>query len=195
MIASHNSLTYLKPLKWWMRLFNFMAKCQSKDIKEQYEKYGVRMFDFRIDFNKDGDVLVQHGLMTYNIDRNGILEILNYLNRKRSVKYIKISLECTYKESKDIPQWKKDYFIEFCKYVEIKYKNIKFIGGEAKHIWKTVYEFKTTPLPDAISNYASNTTKCKLDDLWPWLYAKLHNKKAIANNTHDYIWLDFIEIQ
>ena len=46
-LASHNSLSYIKPKKWWEKLINFTSKCQSYDIETQYE-YGVRLFDIRI---------------------------------------------------------------------------------------------------------------------------------------------------
>ena len=36
LIGSHNSFTYLKPRKWWMRLFTIFAKCQSENIIKQY---------------------------------------------------------------------------------------------------------------------------------------------------------------
>ncbi|MCI6404172.1 MAG: hypothetical protein MR820_08870, partial [Prevotella sp.] len=95
MIASHNSLTYLRPVKWWMRLFNFIAKCQSKTIKEQYEDYKVRMFDFRVDFDKNNNLLVKHGLAVYNFSTKEMMDILNYLNNKKGIKYVNITLECS----------------------------------------------------------------------------------------------------
>ena len=36
-LQAHNSWSYLKPKVWWLRPFAFMARCQSKDIFEQYE--------------------------------------------------------------------------------------------------------------------------------------------------------------
>ena len=54
LLGSHNSLSYLSPMKWYMIPFHFMAKCQSVDYKTQYEKYGIRLFDIRLWFNEKG---------------------------------------------------------------------------------------------------------------------------------------------
>nr|DAH01868.1 MAG TPA: hypothetical protein [Crassvirales sp.] len=31
-LGTHNSMSYLKPKRWWMRPFHFIAKCQSRHI-------------------------------------------------------------------------------------------------------------------------------------------------------------------
>ena len=51
-LGSHNSWSYLPPKHWWMWPIHFMAKCQRVDIREQYEKYGVRCFDLRVRWKK-----------------------------------------------------------------------------------------------------------------------------------------------
>ena len=67
-LGAHNSLTYLRPKKWWMVPFHWMARCQGVDYKEQYEKYGVRLFDLRIWFSDDTrEIVVCHGVMTFSI--------------------------------------------------------------------------------------------------------------------------------
>ena len=43
-IASHDSMSYLKPAKWWMRPFRFVAQCQKVNLESQYYDYGIRMF-------------------------------------------------------------------------------------------------------------------------------------------------------
>ncbi len=47
MIGSHNSFTYLKPIKKIYKFFSWFWKTQNKTIKEQY-KIGVRYFDVRV---------------------------------------------------------------------------------------------------------------------------------------------------
>ena len=64
MLGSHNSFSYLTPTKWWMRLFTPWAKCQNKTIKEQYNA-GVRYFDIRVAFKKDGSIRLVHNLAEY----------------------------------------------------------------------------------------------------------------------------------
>ena len=53
-LGSHNTMSYLTPRNWFYKLIAFTAKCQSKSIQEQYEKYDVRLFDLRFRFNKKG---------------------------------------------------------------------------------------------------------------------------------------------
>lgn len=75
------------------------------------------------------------------------------------------------------------------------YSNIKFCGGNPTYNGGIKYfKFKyNTPTSEGC--HASWATKCKLDDLWPWLYAKLHNKESRKKGTtKEYLSLDFIEI-
>ena len=81
-IGSHNSLSYIKPKKWYLMPFHFMARCQSKDYVKQYETYGVRLFDVRIWFDKDGNPEVRHGLMSFDIDSDGLNDFFEYLIMK-----------------------------------------------------------------------------------------------------------------
>jgi hypothetical protein len=106
MIASHNSFTYLKPKKWWMRIGRFMAKCQSKTIQEQYEKYNARLFDLRVDFDKNDNVILRHGLAVYKITESELYSILDFLNTREDKVFLDITFECSYKESKNLPEHK-----------------------------------------------------------------------------------------
>ena len=75
MIGSHNTMTYLKPQKWWMKLINFTSKCQSKDIEEQYAA-GVRYFDIRVCIGEHDSLPTHygHGLIRYKIEQQPILQ-------------------------------------------------------------------------------------------------------------------------
>ena len=66
-LGSHNSLTYLKPKKWYMCFFRFVAQCQSKSYEEQFES-GIRMFDVRLRPSKNinDEPIIAHGLMEYS---------------------------------------------------------------------------------------------------------------------------------
>ena len=75
MIGSHNTMTYLRPLKWWQRLIAFTSRCQRKTIEEQY-KAGVRYFDFRVKVKRDCNLCYAHGLMEYRYDDDRIEDIL-----------------------------------------------------------------------------------------------------------------------
>ena len=121
----------------------FLVYChESKTIKEQYEDYNVRMFDFRIDFNKNNNILIKHGLAVYNISTEELMNIFEYLNNKKGVKYINIVFECSPEESINLPKWKEECFKSFCEFIENNYKNIRFIGGDVKYSWYKLYRFK-----------------------------------------------------
>lgn len=177
-LASHNSMTYLKPEKWWMYPFNFMAKCQDKAIDEQYDK-GVRWFDLRIGFNKDGIPKFKHGLMTYKANVDSVIE---WLINKNDV-IIRITSEDD-----------KPGFIDFCRYLENTYGH-RFCGGHRKIDYKKIYNF--TPVIDynLIEKYSSVPGNPKIYSIWPWLYAKLHNKENKKNYIkNSYLMLDFIDV-
>ena len=80
-IGSHNSWSYLTPIKWWMRPFAFMARCQRIDIQKQYEM-GVRCFDLRLRLGKRSVAYIAHGLVEYNYTLSQLLWDLTWLDQK-----------------------------------------------------------------------------------------------------------------
>lgn len=181
-LGTHNSMTYLKPKHWWMYPFRFMARCQNLTIEQQYE-YGVRYFDLRVKYNKNNGLEFKHGLMTY---KGRVYDILNYLDSRKEPVYCKFCLEIS-KEDKE----QEDLFKYYCEIFEKHYKNIKFYGGHSK-AKRDIYLFKVKE-PDLDYCFASGH-KPLIDDLWPWLYAKLHNRKAKARCKKKILILDFVEI-
>ena len=189
-LGSHNSMSYAKPKKWWMIPFKFMAKCQSVSIFDQYYKYGVRMFDLRVKFKKDGSLCFAHGLMEYNTDIDEILSFLNSVD-KVDVRIIQENKKGQFENR----------FIQWCQKIRKKYPNIKFFGGRNKDSWKVVYKFAyqgPTFLDkySSVNNETSNYTGTIWDDWFPWLYAWKNNKKNIeAGTDRDYLLIDFVNIQ
>lgn len=190
LIGSHNSISYARPKKWWMYPFRFIARCQSKSIKEQYEKYDVRLFDLRIKFNKGGNVCFAHGAMEYDVDIN---EVLSYLNSIGDIP-VRILLENKAGEyEEEFKQW--------CREARKSYPKIKFFGGRNKYSWKEVFKFKYKG-PSYTDKYSSNNSKSGkitgtyLDDWFPFLYAFFNNKKNIEKGTEaEYLLIDFVEIK
>ena len=74
-LGSHNTMSYLTPRNWFYKLIAFTARCQSKSIQEQYEKYGVRLFDLRFRFNKKGEIYFAHGTVEYKGNKDFILSV------------------------------------------------------------------------------------------------------------------------
>lgn len=174
-LGSHNTMTYLKPKKWYMYPFQFLARCQSKNIEEQYN-LGARWFDLRIAFDKHCNPYFKHGLMDY---KGNVFDVLDFLATKDDV-IVRILLE------KDSP-----LFYNFCEHIESKYPNIKFCGGERKSDWKYVYTFKSIPSYSMEECYSSMPSNPKWYGIFPKIYAKLHKDK-ITNK--DYLLIDFVEL-
>lgn len=194
-LASHNTMTYLKPSNILLYPFRFIARCQKLSLDEQINQ-GVRLFDFRISFDKKGNPVFTHGLMKFKLPKgismHSILFQLDCLACKEDV-WVRIINE------KD-----KDYecFSLYCGALERSYKNIKFYGGYNKKGWKLLYSFKNQQ-PNVIDKYASwnndvlnRGTGWLFDDIWPWIYAKLNNKKWRKKyaNFDGFLMQDFIGI-
>lgn len=206
MIGSHNSLTYLPVRQWYLKPFGWMARCQSKPILDQFANYNIRLFDFRVRF-KNGEPIIAHGPFEFKSGKDcTILEFLFWVNEAaksfNTPAYVRLILESN-KKMKD--QDKQELcFQEFCEYCIHKYPNITFFGGNRKYDWKVVYEFNVIN-PILIDKYSSTTNifggkkdswTAKLDDFWPWLYAKLYNKKNYAEHTgRDVLFIDFVNIK
>lgn len=186
--ASHNSFTFLKPKKWYMKLFNFMSRCQRKTIKEQYNNYDVRMFDLRVAFDENGNPSIKHGLMNYGY--NNIGNTLKWLNDKGDSIFMRVILEASRKKCTNTQE---EYFKQYCNWLENNFPNIKFTEGCRKYDWHNLYKFSNSN-PDVEEDYSSVKDSI-LNDLWPWLYAKGHNKNAIKNCTKEWLMIDFIDIR
>ena len=193
MLGSHNTMTYLPPKKWWMKFINWTAKCQEVDILEQY-KLGVRWFDLRVRFVDDGSNKVRnwepefgHGLISYKGDVFDTIKALNDIGE--SPVYVRVLLETS--KPDDLQE---TCFRRFCTIIEDSYKNLQFIGGEAKYDWKKKYLFKQIyEVPTFAESYSSmNADWTKLNDIFPKRWAKKHN--ALAREQYTNIILDYVNI-
>lgn len=203
-LGSHNTMTYLKPLKWWMWLGVFIAKCQKENYEKQYE-LGARWFDLRISIpkqkdNSHGSPIFSHGI----IDYKGVepREVLEWLNTKNDV-YCRIVLE----KGGDMEQ---NLFMFYAKQWLTQYTNLKVVQIAKKGVWKDLLEPTHKTPYDKKGIYASLNghhpkhenllgvikTKSKrlIYNICPWIYAKQHNKENIKKHKKDKIVLliDFI---
>lgn len=62
MLASHNSLTYLRPRRWWTRIFRSFWQCQDKSLIDQYAA-GARRLDIRVRRTHRGQWRPCHGII------------------------------------------------------------------------------------------------------------------------------------
>lgn len=201
-LASHNSWSYAPPKKFWLWPFRFMAKCQSKDIQLQYS-LGVRMFDLRLFFTKQGEVSVRHGIMDFKVPYMSLLKDLRYLDDRASVGetvYVRVILELNHKHRRQ--QALEDFFKNYCYCLKNTYSNVTFVEGVRKYDWQQLYDFHTA-CPRIINRYSSTTSifggykskwYAKIDDFWPWLYAKCFNQKNynLYREEDAFLMVDFI---
>lgn len=172
MIGSHNTMTYLKPLRWWMKLINFTSKCQTKDMEKQYAA-GVRYFDIRV-YMEEYDTIPSyygHGVIKYEKDRHSLLQ--DILLKPGAIS--RIILEKGNKEA-------------FRNYID----TLLSLPTVAEHIHYTVDDKKTWKIyrwgAADMSGYAvvENYPQYPKDGLLPW--PKRHNRrypKPTAEMTND----------
>lgn len=204
-LASHNSLSFVKPRKWWEKLINFTSKCQFYDIETQYE-YGVRLFDIRIRraIIEPGSYYCTksaHGLITYDICITDILRYLDTLSTKEDPVYVYLSLEnkkC--EKDRDYVWFKKAFNL----YKE-RFPNLIFCGGYVKHPWHKIIDCEDPSICQKnweFFNYKDQPTtrkkiKCFFSNLLhfsPEYWAKKNNQKYKSDGTSaDFLMLDFVQ--
>lgn len=181
-IGTHNSMTYLTPTKWWMRLLNVFAKCQCYDIDTQFEN-DARCFDIRVSYNwKLSRWEFKHGYISYSFndpekDNKPLeytLDTIAQLGEKyNTTPIVRLILEKTTDEKTESYMFK-----SLCGNIEKEYKDrITFIGGFRKKDWERLYEFQKEDemtTTQFVSSMADDTLPC--EKLLPFLYAKHSNK-------------------
>lgn len=186
-LATHNSLTYLKPKYWWMKLFKFCYQCQDRTIENQYVD-GVRYFDFRFSFDSNRHLEFRHKLIPFKSSFFKLEDILTYLNTRNDKVYIRVVLE---KNTKDTDPYD---FRVLCELIQQQYENITFLCGEDVKTKKVIYDFKNGYGPQVVEKYSSVTGKL-IDGLWPRRWAKKHNQEIYETykDTDKYLMIDFYE--
>lgn len=178
-IGTHNSMTYLRPQKWYGWFMIPFARCQRKTIVQQWEA-GARVFDLRVKFDRYGHSYFAHGLYDcsahFSLADAVILIGQLHLYSKEEV-YVRLILEDTKAEN-----YQAEYFRIICELMEEEYKqhkHIHFFGGNRKGDWKKLYVFKGD-VPDSLNN---QWVSSMMDDarwyekIMPFLYALRMNKK------------------
>lgn len=189
MLGSHNTFTYQKCTKWWLRPFQFVARCQQVNPYVQYTDYDVRLFDIRVRFVK-GKPVIAHGLIEYPYDK--VEMFLDWLNYSKD-SYVRLILEFN-KQPEDYKE-QIALFKDYCDTLQREYSNIKFFGGRSKWDWTIIYSDFKHPEPSLDDKYSSTQPPFKYDDWWPWFYARFHNKKNKKLGTDkDFLFIDFVNI-
>ena len=184
-IGSHDTMTYLKPDKWYIRLFNFMADCQDLTLEEQLQY--VDCVDLRVIYC-DGVWHFAHGLAEYK--QREIFEVMNSINKIKPNCYIRLILEKV-KKNRELEF---EQFKVLCKILKDTYPNFNFFGGIYKTEWLQIYPFEYTG--NNINQFISSMQKdVRLyEKICPRAYAKRMNKINKLNVTNNINLFDFLEI-
>lgn len=196
-LATHNSLSSYAPKKWWMKMLNPFARCQSLSIEEQYKR-GVRMFDIRV---RPHTWEASHGLVRYDIS---VPSALRWLDAQKDV-VVRLCCEdlriSNYNDGYEL-RWFVDYF-EQC---EQTYRNIKFCGGYMKSGWTKVINVRDPEYLELYRTFNAYKSqrgwKAKLKSIveyikhpMPEYWARKDNARYLDENENynGYLMLDFIE--
>lgn len=190
LLQSHNSWSYIKPKKWWLRPFHFLVKCQNKSIVNQFYEYDVRVFDLRVRFNEYGVPIVAHGFFVFDIEFGDLIKDLAFLNSKKCT--VRVIHEVRSKSQ--YTEQSVERFRAFCSQMQNNFPDITFYGGRNLFNWEIDYDFGYEP--SEASYYSSVRKPYLIDDWFPWLYARLHNKKVLKKEIDaDILAIDFVDIK
>lgn len=193
-IGTHNSMTYLRPQKWYGWFMIPFARCQRKTIEEQWHD-GARCFDLRIRFTKQGEPYFAHGLYecTHKVKFIDVLTQLDKLILRDGQRaFVRLILEDPDKQNHNIV-----YFKAFCQAWETHQafhtvnKWIHFFGGNRKGDWAQIVEFDYKP---NLTQYVGSMMEDArwYEKIMPFAYAWRRNKKNKQNPKGDIAIYDFI---
>lgn len=188
-IGTHNSMTFLRPAKWYGWFMIPFARCQKKTIIQQWEA-GARVFDLRVKFDRYGNSHFAHGLYDCDVNYNlfDVLQLIKLYYSYNDV-YIRLILEDTKAEN-----YQAEFFRKACKRCEERFPSIHFFGGNRKGDWKKLYTFKGD-VPDSLNNqWVSSMME---DARWyekflPFAYARRSNKRNEGNVKPKFNLFDFL---
>lgn len=195
-IGTHNSMTYLRPQKWYGWFMIPFARCQRKTIEQQWHD-GARCFDLRIRFTKQGEPYFAHGLYecTHKANPAHVLEDLYKLMiRDNEQAFVRLILEDPDKQNHNVY-----YFEQLCRVWETHQalqsvttnKVLRFFGGNRKGDWAQIVEFDYKP---NLTQYVGSMMEDArwYEKIMPFAYAWRRNKKNKQNPQGDITIYDFI---
>lgn len=186
MRASHNTFTYMKS-SWFMEIFSFLWRCQSKSAVEQVKKYDVSVCDIRVYHSKKGWRMC-HGRASYGPTFDRLSYLIHYCVA-HGFKHYRLIYERNNKaitafktDFDEVPDYLKDECI--CAIHKPTWTTIYGFNGmfveHNKHMW---YEDKS--LWFNIKNFFSSTIKS---------YAKKHNTPSLTTHIDMFDYVEYIKI-
>lgn len=180
-LGSQNTFTFLPPRHWWMRPFRFIAKCQKLTAIEQL-RLGVGLIDVRIRFDfAHRKWVFAHGLMTFSGDVFDELSKLDEFCRSRDKRiFVRLILE---RSRPDGPS--EEMFKIFAQQLMVAHSHLRYFGFNRKCDWQPLM---TSAISPSYVERVASTNGPKIDALWPWLYARRHNRLnlELLKETNEY---------
>lgn len=187
-IGSHNSWSFHRARRWWLRPLAWMAKCQRVPIATQYDVFGVRCFDLRLRFKRNGEPVVAHGLVEYDIRLSRLWDDLAWLDGKGDA-MVRIIHEVRCKRQHTAESRKR--FERLTASLVMRYKGIRWWCGRNLADWSRDYPFENDPT--CAERYASVCQRWM--GWWPWLWAYRNNRVArVEPCDADVLLLDYVDI-
>lgn len=180
-LGSHNTMSYLRPRRWWMRAVAWVARCQRADYREQWRK-GVRLFDLRIGYGSDGVARFRHGLVEYK--GADVEEVLRFV-AVNGGGVVRLILE---ESVNDNSEWQEECFREDCRAWAKRYPTIRWMGGRRKRDWAKVVDLAEPTL----TQWCGSMQKPWWGKVCPWLWHKLYGDKMPEELGIGYVLKDFI---
>lgn len=183
-IGAHNCLTAYRPTKWWMRLASPVWRCQSRKLDVLVAK-GVKLFDIRV-VRHGGLWKAAHGLAVVGIE---VYPVLFYISDNVPGAVVRLIMERG-------SEYEQKMFARFCSQAEAMFPDVKFIGGNYKPTWEKLHRFEGDDVGDGICQMVGSMDPKRKwwGAVWPWLYARIYNKKHMATvEEGKYYLFDFLK--
>ena len=194
--ATHNSFSYLEPRTWWMKLGNFIAKCQDKTIEEQLKT--VNYIDIRIGikcYDDESDIFLCHGLVKYKIPKpylNCVDFLVDKLKDRKGL-VCRLVWDDTYDKSEKALSLFRDVYNE----IKQRLPDIIIPPVYRKSIWLIIPEFGGEDVK-VIEKHSSVDRDVFFLPLFPRMYATCFNlenieefsESSVVNDS--YLMIDFI---
>lgn len=185
-LASHNSWSFGRPQRWWMRIFQPFSKCQDLDIREQFHA-GVRMFDLRLKKYRNA-MYTSHGMVVYGSPSQDIVVLNNLAQTWGEHVYVRVLLESRFPSPEEVHM-----FRDYCEWLERRFAWITFFGGHGAHgdIWYLNFYRFSGKVPTPFENHCSIASGFHPI---PYLYARKHNRKHNPEESPNvFLMQDFIQ--
>ena len=145
MIGTHNSCSYVELLYKILWPFNFMAKCQTKNLAEQFSE-GARSFDLRFAWHR-GKWYAAHGAMLYKITLEQALNELIGLSLQETL-YFRVLCEDTFYLKSDY----KKLYDAVTKYLQGRDHDLNLLYVVSKKNWNNIINM---PIVEETMSYDS----------------------------------------